>query len=97
MIDAVDPLVIPGIGSGISIYKSFINYTINKLIGSFQHTKSMNLYSGYLFSYRKYANIANLFDNISASIQPTDQISIDFVYPFEFNMISGARYHLKYA
>ena len=29
---------------------------------------------------------------ISANMQPTDHISMDFVYPFEFNMISGARY-----
>ena len=32
------------------------------------------------------------FDNISANIHPTLQMSIDLVYPLEFNIISGARY-----
>ena len=34
------------------------------------------------------------FESISARMQPTDQMSIDLVYPLEFSMISGARYHL---
>ena len=36
---------------------------------------------------------SGLLVSISARMQPTLQISIDFVYPLEFNMISGARYH----
>ena len=33
-------------------------------------------------------------DNISARIQPTDQMSIALLYPLELSIISGALYHL---
>ena len=33
-------------------------------------------------------------DNISARIQPTDQMSMALLYPLELSIISGALYHL---